>query len=231
MTRIKNNIDTDNAIKLYKSGIGYYEVAKLLGCSPPLIRRRLVSAGINIRSQGEQFSITQRRRGAEWRTANTKAAHDAVRGTTRTQKERCKRAITREERQLGIAGHESKLSDWLRANLLTEIIQQKAIGSYNIDIAVPEFSIAVEVFGGHWHLSGRHAARLPERHKYVLDRGWLPVYVWATKSKPISFACADYIVSLCERIRSGESLVGEKHVIWGNGKRITTGVFNLDHLS
>jgi very-short-patch-repair endonuclease len=230
MTAIRNDIDTNDIIKLYLSGIGYYEVGKILGCSPPLVRRRLVSAGINIRSQGEQLAITQQSRGIEWRTANTNAAHDALRGMTRTQEDRCKVAITRELKQLGVAGHETKLSDWLNCNGI-EVIQQKSVGMYNIDLALPEFSIAVEVFGGHWHLSGRHAARLPERHKYIRDHGWLPVYIWATTAKPLSFACADYLIALCERMRGGESLIGEKHVIWGNGQRITRGQFNLDHLA
>lgn len=231
MARIKLSYNAQNIVKLYESGIGYYEVAKITVETVRNVRATLVSAGIDIRSQGEQLRLTQQRRGIEWRTANTNAAHDAVRGMSRTEEDRCKGAVTREVKLLGASQDETSLADWLRSRLPVEIVQQKAVGRYNIDIAIPAYSIAVEVFGGHWHLSGRHADRLPKRHKYIRDHGWLPVYIWATTAKPLSFACADYLIALCERASRGESLIGEKHVIWGNGQRITGGQFNLDHLA
>jgi hypothetical protein len=99
-------------------------------------------------------------------------------------------------------------------------VLQKAVGPYNIDIAAKP--IAVEIFGGHWHGSGRHVARAPKRFRYLLDQGWPFVIVWAdARHAPLTPDAAQYIVTFAEFVRSHPTARREYRVIWGTGEEAT----------
>jgi hypothetical protein len=51
-------------------------------------------------------------------------------------------------------------------------------GKYNIDLAICELSVAVELHGGGWHRYGRHWARRKERIEKLLSGGWKLIEVW-----------------------------------------------------
>ena len=60
-------------------------------------------------------------------------------------------------------------------------VPQKAIGPYNVDLAVG--SVAVEVLGGEWH---GYKPRHRERTEQILDAGWSMVFVWDTPTYPLA---------------------------------------------
>jgi very-short-patch-repair endonuclease len=100
-------------------------------------------------------------------------------------------------------------------------IPQKAIGPYNVDIAIAEPPIAVEIYFGNWHRTGPSARRFPKRVKYIFSKGWYLIVVWINVSCPISAGAADYIFALAEKLRRGESPGGQYKMISGNGSLVT----------
>jgi very-short-patch-repair endonuclease len=159
----------------------------------------------------------------------SKAAHDAVRGVRQSLEHQCKRATTREINQVAISEIEFRCADALR-NRGFICVMQKAIGPYNIDIALTEPPIAVEIFGGQWHTADRHAARFRKRTDYLLDQGWLPVIVWVTRDIPFGAGAIEYIVALAEKMRRGESVGRKEQMIRGDGQPSTIGERKLNGL-
>jgi len=200
----------------YLAGESLLAISKKLGISRPTVKQRLIQAGIAIRDGSAAQSIRSARMTPDERRRNAAHAHAAVRGIAQTEEHRCKIALTRELRQCGITRSERLLAAALRSRGIS-ISPQKAIGRYNIDVAIDKCCIAVEIFGGNWHASGRHAGRFRKRCDYILDRGWLPVIIWVTKDYPLESSVVDYIVTLTERCCRGESLGRQEQVIRGDG--------------
>jgi hypothetical protein len=119
-------------------------------------------------------------------------------------------------------------SGYLLAMLPDGALPCKAIGPYNVDIALAP--IAVEVFGGAWHGGGRAAARWPKRIRYLLDEQWHVVVVWVEHARdPLTIGAAEYVVALRDQLRRNPALVGQYRVIRGSGKEIIRGCANDDH--
>jgi len=217
----KYNLNIQDISKRYLAGESEQKIAKSLGVSRSVIARRLAEAGIRRRTESEIRKLMWKKiTSSTERKRLMSAAHAAIRDVTQSEEHRCKIAITREQRQIGIERAERILADKLRKYGLT-ITLQKAIGRYNVDIAIHEGSIAVEIFGGHWHGHGRHAARFRKRFDYLLNSGWLPIIIWVTKHFPLELKAIEYLVSLAKRRSSGESFRCQEHVIRGDGYMAT----------
>ena len=113
---------------------------------------------------------------------------------------------------------------WL-AQRAVQFTPQKAIGRYNIDIAVEELRIAVEV-NGDWHYFPDRAATDSKRREYLFDCGWRLIDVALTNRTEAAWkymrpACADKIVALLNEVRQGEPLWGKYCVIGGDGEPFT----------
>src|SRR5262245_17276518 len=209
-------VDIASIITRYQAGETELALAKSLGVSRPVIHRRLVQSGITLRTQGETQIVAR----AHWSSAKRKrfaaAAHAAVRGVTQSNEHRCKITRTREARQLGIDPCETRVAKLL-ADRGCSITQQKAIVRFNVDIAIHEGAIAVEIFGGHWHAAGRHAARFRKRCDYILDCGWALVIIWITKDWPLESTVIDYLVALSKRRGLRKTKWRQEQVIRGDG--------------
>lgn len=123
-------------------------------------------------SQAAQLLFEQqpeRARLIEHATAKRRGGHDTL--ATVEQ-----RARTREARGLGISAAENVLAGRLRALGFT-VRQQMAIGRYNVDIAIAERQIVVEVDGGGHSFRSRDNAE--ERRAYIEAQGWTVIHVWA----------------------------------------------------
>lgn len=90
-------------------------------------------------------------------------------------------------------------------------IPQKAIGSYNCDLAA--FPVVVEVFGD-LALDGSASARA-EESTTSFNQGWSVLMVADTDSFPITNEVADYIASYIEKARTDPAFACEYRVIWG----------------
>lgn len=222
------DIDVDNLIQLYNSGESVKHLAELLGVSRPLITRRLHENGITPRNRSESMFLRMSRTPPEERARLANAAHAAVRGHRRTEEELCKRAITRQQSGKSATPIEIRLAEMLEDRGL-RTVKQMAAGPYNIDIAITEPPIAVEIFGGNWHASGRHAERYRKRCDYLLDHGWVPVIIWVVRDYPLQVAAADYLVALVEAVRLDKAAFQQEQVIRGDGQLTTLGCNNLKY--
>ena len=165
------SIDIHQILKLYRSGFSVKKIAEHLGCNRSVIIQRLKENGIIQRNRSESMFLRMEQTSPEERQRLSAAAHNAIRGKKKTIKELRKRAIGKQNIKYS-SPIELELIKHFR-DLGIEVIPQKAIGVYNIDIAFAHAPIAVEVFGGHWHTVGRHAKRFRKRLDYIIKSGWI----------------------------------------------------------
>lgn len=219
-------LDDTAIVAAFEAGGSVKAIAEEHGVSRNVITRILGEHGIAPRGRSEAMYVRMRDTPPEERARLTSAAHATVRGTSRSHEELCNRALTVEKRGRAGSRIETRAADMLR-HAGFDCIPQKAVGKYNVDIAITEPPIAVEIFGGQWHAYGRHAARFRERTEYILNAGWSLVIIWVTRDYPLEPGAIDYIVALAERLRSGEALGGQEHVIRGDGDLTTIGYSQL----
>jgi G:T-mismatch repair DNA endonuclease (very short patch repair protein) len=201
----------------YEAGESEQAIARSAGCTRDSIREILTRHGVSARGRRAAGLIRAAKLSPEQRLALAEAAHAAVRGVPQSREHRLKIARSRERNR----SVRTPIEDLLAANLRAfgiETSPQKAIGPYNVDVALTRSSIAVEVFGGHWHGSGHHAARHRQRFDDLIDWGWLPIVVWVTAKFPLSDAAIDYIVAWHQRRCRGETGGRQEHVIRGDGE-------------
>lgn len=221
-------VDTAKAIELFNSGIGVAGVAIAMGVGRTAMIRILRDAGIAGRNRPAQQLARMANTTAEERQALTRAAHQAVLGSTQTEAHRCKVAASREKTVTIASQYEYELLEML-AERGVVCGQQTAIGRYNSDITTG--SISVEIWGGYWHWYGRHIAGTEKRFRYIMDRGWHILVVCVSKTSPLTPAVADYVVTELERLSRNPTDIREYRVIWRAGKFTTGGRADDDHFS
>lgn len=211
----RHTIDTDEAVRLYLDGTSENEIAKRLGVQRFVVRRHLASAGVPIRDQTEANRLMMSARSPEEHARNTMAAHDAVRGKRQPETTGVARAQAKAKKATPESADERAMIERLRAAGY-DAVPQRAVGKYNIDVAVQP--VAVEVFGGGWHASGKHAAGWPARRDYLFDQGWNLVVVWVSAQYPLGRGGYDQVVAHIEQTRSDPSLRRQEWMIRGDGQ-------------
>lgn len=211
-------IDVSGMLEAYRTGETELSLSLRLGISRPAIRRQLLKAGITPRTQSDVMVERWSNASGEERSAMVAAAHDACRGRKHTIAERVLRAKTCERLGSHVSEAETVLKGWLEFRGLNATAQ-KAVHIYNLDVAIHEPPIAVEIFGGMWHGSGSHEGRFHKRVKYLLDCGWTVVIVWVERLRyPLGEACADYVAALAKELGRSPPARGKYRVIRGDGK-------------
>ncbi len=210
-------IDESAVAARYAAGETAQSIALNLGCSINVIQRIAKLYDIPVRSLAETKRAWYAKSTKEQRLALTQAAHDATRGRSRSNEDLCKIAVGC-EKGIGkrIGPDEATMIGYLVATGC-EVVPQKAVGRYNLDIALTESSIAVEMFGGGWHAQGALATNHRKRFDYLINNGWLPIIVWTVPLYPLSVAAHDYIVAIHKARCRGETMRSEEHVIRGDG--------------
>lgn len=223
------HVDTNDIIERYHSGESVNAIAIRYGVSRRAIDLRLDRLGIVRRGNADANRLEQSRRTPEQRAAYTAAAHDAVRGVPQTWEHLCRMAIGRQHKPGNVSAAEVIFRDWLIAAGL-QPIQQQAIGPYNCDLGIAP--VAVEIFGGNWHASGDHAARLPERSRYILNAGWSLLIIWVDgRNFPLTIHAAKHAITMYKASRIDPSTVGQYRVIRGTGEFVTAGRGQIDDAS
>jgi len=229
MGRERVRLPVNEMIELYQTGISENVIAARYNTSRTVVRNRLLKAGIAIRGQTEANRLMMSQRTPEEIARFTAPMHIAARGKKRTFEQLCNGAIGKEQTQAHATESERLFASWLAERGLTPVLQ-KAVGPYNIDVAVQP--IAVEIYGGGWHGQGDHAARSRKRFEYILNNGWAAVVIWVNRRYcPLSVAAADYVVAFLEQVRSNPALIGQYRVIRGDGQDMTIDGANLDYLT
>jgi very-short-patch-repair endonuclease len=224
------NFPEDFICAAYADGASENELAKMHECSRLIIKKILERHGIPRRDNADANRLMMADRTPEENARNAQAAHDASRGSVKTWEQRCESAKKRHGAVPALAT-ELLYAAWLRLHGL-KVVHQHAVGPYNCDLTIPAVGVAVEIFGGNWHGTGKHAGMFAERAQYILDQGWLLVVVWVDQAKKrLAEASADYIVSLVEQAGRDPSLRGQYRVIWGDGEVVPTEGRQLDELA
>jgi len=245
MVRRKEIPNLNDLIERYKSGVPLQRLSKESGYTRTVLARRLIEADVKIRS----YSDGQRSR---WRDVPNRTeaitqwlsrAWEATRGRIRSPETLNRQAQTRFKRQVGKWTDENRIASFLELAEIP-ILQQFPVGSYNLDIALDGFPVAVEIV----HLGvtdfnrGRrisHNRPGKERLKYLLDRGWFVLYLIATRKQQIIEhlpngcfapttgrtkrtinlgAVGKDLISWIQFARGNKSLAGYYWVIYGQGK-------------
>lgn len=211
----------DSLVRLYHQGVSIKRLGELNGIDRSAITRRLRDAGVPIRGRSESMYIRMAQTTAKDRQWLTAAANAVQRGVPKTWDDLCTKAIGRQQRLSHVAPAEQMLAKWLRQRG-APITPQLAIGPYNVDIGIHEPPIAVEIFGGGFHGSGKHAIRMHKRTKYLLNQGWTLIIVWVDgRADPLTEAVADYVVALAQQPSSDPSIRSRYRVIGGNAQPAT----------
>ena len=161
----------DDFIQRYLSGVPLRELAAEYRVCRKRLSAHLKANGIEpngiatfIRHYGEKALSDRCYHSSPWKTRNTELL-----------------AKTRQDRVLLKGKHEQELLDSLK-ELGLNPINQLAISRYNIDIALQEHFIAIEVECGAWY--GSTSAKR-ERIEYLFDLGWRVIFIRAGRSGAI----------------------------------------------
>lgn len=201
----------EEIVKLYMSGESVNALAKRFLCARRSIELRLRAARVELRSASEAEKIKWARMTNDERRRQVEAAHTAARIPSPFQV-MCQRAYLRQQSVPSVSYLEDFFNELLTARGV-RMQRQMAVGPYNADFAT--YPVAVEIFGGNWHFSGNHAARLEKRVGYFFDRGWHILALWHINRKPITADTADYVIAYMNELRRDPSRRPEYRVIRG----------------
>jgi hypothetical protein len=219
-------IDEAEMVARYLAGESENALAEAYGCSRTAIRRRLLQAGVEPRNCSEGMYARMAGMTPQERSRLAQASHEASRGRVHTlaEREKVARGIECKGVTAGnVSPAEVMFSDMLSRRGL-EVIHQKAVGPYNVDLAAG--SVAVEILGGGWHRSKRHGERL----RHILDAGWDVIYIWVSVQRPLTAGAAEYVVSHCQFRDRNPSAPRCYRVIRSSGEFITGGSADSDDI-
>lgn len=197
----------EEIVTRYQSGDSAMTLAREFGIHEALIRRELRERGIVVRPRSDY-------------STNMEPAHNAARGRRHGLDERLLRSATNEREVLHASEYEVHFSGLLIERGV-EHVPQRQIGPYNVDLAVAELPIAVEIRGGN---GGSHREpRRTQRLEYILGEGWslLEVLVRYGRFTPVTGGSADYLVAWLDELRRNPSARCEHRVVRANGEPYT----------
>ncbi|EPG7809874.1 MULTISPECIES: helix-turn-helix domain-containing protein [Enterobacteriaceae] len=220
-------LDTDNIVRLYQSGISEQAIARKIGVSRSVVKRRLEVAGIERRGRStaaiNRFSTSS----LEERRIVTAAAISVRRGQVDSDEVRERRSMNQRADRVGM--FESEIIENL-ASMGVACNGQFPVGPYNVDLTIAGTTVAVEIYST--HPSKDRMTRLHQRAKDILNYGYSMLVVQITYPNRIFdiTAVCEKIISFRDFVSSNQSSVGHYGVIRGNGKIATTTSHKLnDH--
>jgi len=161
-------VPIEEMIRLYREGAFQDELAERYGVSQTTIWKLLNDAGVR-RTSGESRRLRWERMTPEQRFAQLEAAHIA---STRKREhwELTERAL-RKQATPTLSELETRFAEAFRISGLP-VVPQYALDIYNIDFALPDQKIAVEIDGGNWHSTDKHQRGDKGKEVMLRNRGW-----------------------------------------------------------
>src|SRR5262245_27395595 len=218
---LEKPVPVEEVARRYLAGECPEDLARAFGVCRLTITRKLQKAGVPLRGYNQAQALLSSRRSPEERARLAEFAHAALRGRPQGLEQRLKIAAAREARG-EVNPTEQVLLDLL-ASKVGPLKPQKAVGPYNVDLALTESRIAVDIFGGNWHASGRHARRFRKRSDHILNEGWCLVIIWVSTRFPLTEGAAEHLIALHERRCRKKSACSQEQVIGGNGHVVPVG--------
>ena len=209
--------DADNLIVRYQAGESLKALSDQTQISRRVIARHLSEHGISLRGRSAANTKRMSRLSHSERSTLTSAAHVGRRnmGGVRELNRAINVAYTRERNRLTQTATERLVMDWLSAHRWT-CTPQKAIGPYNVDLAIDELFVAVEVryaTGPGSPLGRKHRQRV----EHILDAGWHVVYLLINANHPLQETAVENLLAWAQTLSSSPSAKRQYLVLWGDG--------------
>jgi len=229
MSRIIKIPDFDDWVERYNAGMSLNKISKELKMCRWTITEHFRKAGVKLRNQSEAERIRwdEIRGDRQAVIRQCSAAWKASKGRVDTIDSKMMRANTRQIRRLGMGKGEVEIFNAI-AQMGFSPVAQYAWNAYNIDIAIPKYGIAVEVFG---RSPGSVHDKVVKHIEDLLNGGWtvLMICIFGKHSLNIS-AVSDNIISFVDLTRRDNTVFGKYGVIGGDGEFIIRCSNKLDHL-
>lgn len=211
----------DDLVQRYRSGTSFNKLANESGYSRCHLFRCFTERGepMRGRSDAERLKWQEIKRDPERVRRQVASAQKARRGMRDTIAVRLKRAVTCYERLAHIGPWEAPIIDAICAKD-RRFIPQFPIGPYNVDVAIGELGVAVEVQAT-YHPTG---STRPERIEYLLDAGWAVLIVYAIAVRTTGFngpAIAEQCAAFAECVSRDPSIRCQYGMIGSKGQRVT----------
>ena len=197
------------------------EVAARVGLDPVSVRGRLRRHGLT-RSIAEANRLSAARVTPEARMRRVAAAHDALRGKSRPREEMLKRSASHFRNGDNIGPHEVTFKRMLEERGLS-FTQQHPIDVYNVDFALAEHHVAVEVVAGGGN--ERVRANRPHRLETLRDRGWRLFEIRFSSvagDRMWGMGVVDELIAFVDEGSLDPSSASQHRVVRPNGRRVKT---------
>lgn len=219
-------IDVPLAIGMFNSGKSVNAIANHFGCSRNVIGLRFKNAGVAVRNRSEGMYARMAETPFDKRQELAIGANKAMRSRSHewhmrrlTQAATCKEATLC---KVGIL--EQSVADRLAK---FKPIMQKAVGTYNIDIAAGAVAVEIHNSTVHPHIRADYRNRII----HLLKCGYTVVYVKIARHIVINEIAINKLIEVCKYSGSNESLRGKYWVIRGTGEGLAIGTLNGNDLS
>jgi very-short-patch-repair endonuclease len=211
-------IDLDDLRRRYEAGASVKQLAEHFGCSRRPIAQRLEDMGITPRDRSEAMYLRMANTSFEDRQKLVKNANSVARERVHSEQEKIKRALAVYSSKRNVSPYEVDVIEALEAHGIV-VVSQYPVGPYNLDISLVERPLAMEIHGGGFHASGRHAARRPQRLEYLFSRGWSLIEVWNVTPRTWNpVAVAENFIALGNLMRSDPAPHSRHWMILGNAQ-------------
>jgi very-short-patch-repair endonuclease len=217
----------DNLIEMYISGVSMNELFKQFGIGRNVLTANFKKRGIQIRGNSDAEKIKWGKMSPTQRKRQVQKAHQAVRGTKHSIETKVMAAKSFYQKCLRSGAFEPELAEIINKHFACS--RQVAVGFYNMDIALHELPIAIEV-----QMSNRSKLLEPKglsRIKYILDKGFLVIYVINLANEVPEtidlFSITHKIIAYINKARLDKTMFGKYIMIGSDGNPLPTDRYNF----
>jgi len=169
--RYRIKLPVDEIVQLHWSeDMPVKKICKKFHVSRIVINRILREAGVGHRNHSEARKVHWKHMTPKERIKEMSKLHDKIRGTHRTIENLEKRAKTRQFTVKLSKLEQTFLDAFQDAGI--NVVPQYAVSKFNIDFAITNRKIAIEIDGGHWHQSSRKLAQDWQKETFLREEGW-----------------------------------------------------------
>lgn len=219
--------DIPAIISMYTSGASENAVATHFGVSRTAIRKALVDADVHVRTQSEAESLKWSQMTDKQRANQVKRAHQAVADKPPEffAAAAIKQAKAKEKSLAKTGFMESEfISAFEKMGYI--ITPQKAVGPYNIDIAIGNAAIEVHINPSNPHGHPYYAKRVVD----LLELGWHVIYIKITSDVLVERA-TEKVCAMLDLIRTNKPELAQYGVIRGTGELMASGCLDGNKLA
>lgn len=169
----ENRPSNEELRKLYVDDLlGSSELSKMFDCHFVTILKWLREANVTIRNTSEAQKVCMSKRTYEEKLKFSEASRNTEGFKKQSPEKRIKYANTM-QKNCKLSKYEKIFLDELNKNGI-ETIPQYAIYIFNIDFAIPDLKLAIEVDGGNWHSTSKKKIESDtKKEKYLSKIGWI----------------------------------------------------------